>query len=221
MELLTINLAANQTQQFAKSARQIEIIDSTYAVRIDFTASQGQQSDSMVGAVSGLFLRSPFAGFAVTNGPVAQTVTLLLIENGDGGSRRQPGNVRVIDEVTASVQTLGPALAAAIANNVATVVLAPGANVAGCVIRSASIGVQAGAGGTVNLRLIASPIAPGGSLGAFFTIVATASNGTNYTEASLWDLKKRIPPGWGVYAFHSITGAIAAVNGVIMSCELQ
>lgn len=97
MELLTINLAAGQTQQFAKAGRQFEIIDSAYAVRVDFSGSQGQQTDSMTNVLSGLFIEQEFAAFAVTNGAVAQAITVLIIESGRGGSRRQPGIVRVID----------------------------------------------------------------------------------------------------------------------------
>ena len=98
MELLTINLAANQTQQFAKAGRYFEIIDSAYAVRVDFNGDQGQQTDSMVNALSGLFIEDPFAGFAITNGATPQSVTVLILESGRGGSRRQPGVVRVIDQ---------------------------------------------------------------------------------------------------------------------------
>ncbi len=75
MELLTINLAANQTQQFAKAGRYFEIIDSFYAVRVDFTGDQGQQTDSMVNALSGLYLEDAFSGFAIANGATAQTFT--------------------------------------------------------------------------------------------------------------------------------------------------
>lgn len=98
MELLQIALAANDIKQFAKAGRYFEIIDSTYAVQVDFTGANGAQTDSMKNALSGLFLEDPFAHFTLTNGPIAQTVTLLILETGRGGSRRQPGIVRVIDQ---------------------------------------------------------------------------------------------------------------------------
>ena len=97
MELLTVTLAANETKQFAKAGRYFEIIDSSYAVQVDFTGDQGQRSDSMINALSGLFVEDPYSGFAITNGAIAQNVTLLVMENGRGGSRRQPGIVQVID----------------------------------------------------------------------------------------------------------------------------
>lgn len=98
MELITLNLAANQTQAFAKSGRYFEIIDAAFPVQIDFYGDGGNQTDSMRNALSGLFLEDPFTQFNVTNGSTAQAVTLLVMENGRGGSRRQPGNVRVIDQ---------------------------------------------------------------------------------------------------------------------------
>lgn len=221
MELLPITFAANETKQFAKAGRYFEIIDSTSAVAIQFTGTGGNISDSISGALSGLFLEDPFTHFSVTNGAIAQTVTLLIMETGRGGSRRQPGNVRVMDEIGAAVVTVGPPLPMAITAFATTQILAPAANLAGCLIRSASIGVQAGAGGTVNLRLIAAPSAPTLLLGSFFTLMAIGSNGTNYSETSLWDLKKRIPAGWGLYAGYIISGAVAGNSGVIASYELQ
>lgn len=98
MELLTTTLAANETKQFAKAGRYFEIIDSTYAVNVAFNAANGAQSDQMVGALSGLYLEDPYSHFSITNGAVAQSITLLVMETGRGGSRRQPGNVRVIDQ---------------------------------------------------------------------------------------------------------------------------
>ena len=136
-------------------------------------------------------------------------------------SGRLAGNVRVVDEISMSVVTTGPTLATGVASNLATTLVSPALNVAGMLLRSVSIGVQAGAGGTVNLRLIASTLSPVNPIGAFYTLVAIGSNGTNYTETSLWDLKKRIPPGMGLYAFQSITVAAAAVIGAIASYELQ
>lgn len=97
MELLTITLAANELKQFAKAGRYFEIIDSSYAVQVDFTGDQGQRSDSMINALSGLFVEDPYTGFSITNGAIAQSITLLLMENGRGGSRRQPGVVQVVD----------------------------------------------------------------------------------------------------------------------------
>ena len=113
MELLTITLAANETKQFAKAGRNFEIIDSVYPLRVDFVGDQGQQTDSMVNALSGLYLEDPFSAFSITNGATAQSVTLLIIEAGRGGSRRQPGIVRVVDQsidkTAAGAQFLGSA----------------------------------------------------------------------------------------------------------------
>ena len=97
MELFTINLAANQTQQFVKGGVYFEIIDASYPVQIEFAGADGTARDFMRDAVSGLFLETQFNLFSLKNGPLAQSVTVLLHDKGRGGSRRQPGNVRVID----------------------------------------------------------------------------------------------------------------------------
>ncbi|MEO8805847.1 MAG: hypothetical protein ABI433_07185 [Burkholderiaceae bacterium] len=97
MELLSITLAVNETKQFAKAGRYFEIVDSTYALSVAFYGANGAQSDQMIGALSGLYLEDSYSHFSITNGATAQTITLLVMEVGRGGSRRQPGNVRIID----------------------------------------------------------------------------------------------------------------------------
>lgn len=98
-ELITVNLSANEVKQFRKAGSYIEIIDSSYAVGLNFYSVNGSQTNSLKGALSGLFLDIDFGAFDVVNGATAQTVTLLVCDAGElGGSRRQPGNVRVIDQ---------------------------------------------------------------------------------------------------------------------------
>ncbi|KQW76586.1 hypothetical protein [Methylibium sp. Root1272] len=97
MELLTFAIAANEIKVFKRAGRYFEIIDSAYALTVDFYDENGGKSDGMLGALSGLFVSGPFTEFTVSNGAAAQTVTLMIHE-GRGGSRRQPGVVRVVDE---------------------------------------------------------------------------------------------------------------------------
>lgn len=98
MELLTITLAANETKQFARAGRYFEIIASDAAINVAFYGLGGGQTDSMMNALSGLFLEDPYAAFSITNSGAAQSITLLLMETGRGGSRRQPGVVSVVDQ---------------------------------------------------------------------------------------------------------------------------
>jgi len=99
MELLTISLAANETKQFRKAGSYIEIIDSASAISINLWSVSGGQTDGIKGGLSGLYMTADFGAFDVVNGPSAQTVTLMVCDAGEsGGSRRQPGNVRVIDQ---------------------------------------------------------------------------------------------------------------------------
>ena len=143
MELLPITLAANETRQFAKAGRYFEIIDSTYSLTIQFTGTNGSISDSIVGALSGLFIEDPFTHFSLTNGATAQTVTLLIMETGRGGSRRQPGNVRVIDasvdKTTAGNQFFQSLGIAAFAGQGSIVVLSPNGGAKRLIVKAMAV----------------------------------------------------------------------------------
>lgn len=97
MELLTFAIAANETKVFKRAGRYFEIIDAAYALNVDLYDANGGKSDGMIGALSGLFVSGSYTEFSVSNGAAAQTVTLMIHE-GQGGSRRQPGVVRVVDQ---------------------------------------------------------------------------------------------------------------------------
>jgi len=97
MELLTISIAAGETKRFERAGRYLEIIDASYAVNIVLYDANGGQSDRALNALSGLYLEGAYSAIELSNGSTAQSVTL-LITDGRGGSRRQPGNVRVIDQ---------------------------------------------------------------------------------------------------------------------------
>jgi len=99
LELLTINLASGETKPFRRAGAYFEIIDSTYAVDVNFYGPDGNSQKSKIkGALSGFFAGSKFGAFEVTNGSVAQTIQLLVCDAGEsGGSRRQPGVVSVVD----------------------------------------------------------------------------------------------------------------------------
>lgn len=120
MEVITVLLAANEFKQFRKAGAGIEITDSSFAVSINLYSDNGSQTNSLTGVLSGHYLKARFGAFDIKNGPVAQTVVLLAMDAGeDGGSRRQPGNVRVIDssadKTAAGNQFVGSSAAAAAA----------------------------------------------------------------------------------------------------------
>lgn len=99
MELITINLGANDVEQYRKAGAYMEIIDAAYPVDIDFNALYGGSGPTIKQGLSGLYMRKQFGGFTIKNGATAQIVQLLVCDDGeDGGSRRQPGLVRVVDQ---------------------------------------------------------------------------------------------------------------------------
>lgn len=98
MELLPFTLAAGETKRFERAGRYLEIIDAPYAVTIKLTGDQGQQGASMRDALAGFYVEGTFAGFEIYSA-TAQAVTI-MVTDGRGGSRRQPGLVRVVDQGT-------------------------------------------------------------------------------------------------------------------------
>ena len=97
MELLSFTIAAGETKRFERAGRLLEIIDASAALNIELTGPNGEQADDMRGALSGFYSLAPFNGFEVSNPQTYAQAVVLMIADGNGGSRRQPGNVRVID----------------------------------------------------------------------------------------------------------------------------
>lgn len=131
-ELLTINLAANETKAFRKAGSYLEIIDSSYPVGLNLYSVNGSQIDSINGALSGFFLGVSFGAFDLKNGAISQTVTILALDPGEiGGSRRQPGVVRVIDQgyekTNAALQFYGTATQSAFAATLSSAGIKAGA----------------------------------------------------------------------------------------------
>lgn len=97
IELLgPFTIAAGETKRFETEGRYLEIIDSAAAVNITFgDPASGGQAGRAIGALSGFYVEAAYKGFEIWSA-VSQSVTM-LVTDGSGGSRRQPGNVRIID----------------------------------------------------------------------------------------------------------------------------
>ncbi len=100
MQQLIIALGTTETKVFDSAGAYFEIIDSTGAISVNFYDRNGSRTkDLELNAVlSGTYVSGPFVRFEITNTyGVAQNVTILY-GAGNGGSRRSPGTVRVIDQ---------------------------------------------------------------------------------------------------------------------------
>lgn len=100
MQQISLTLAAAQTKTYDIAGAYFEIIDSTGAINVNFVDRHGSRTKDgeLLGVVSGTFLEGPYSRFEITDASgVANTVTVLF-GFGRGGTRRQPGNVRVIDQ---------------------------------------------------------------------------------------------------------------------------
>jgi hypothetical protein len=95
MELLQLTIAAGETKVFEKAGRYFEIIDATSAITVTFVGRDGGTVEDMRSALSGFYAEGSFIGFQVYSA-TSQTL-LIMVTDGRGGSRRQPGVVKVID----------------------------------------------------------------------------------------------------------------------------
>lgn len=219
MEILKFTIAAGENKRFEKAGRYIEVIEADSALSILFYDASGGQADDAQGIVSGLFVEIGYKAFNVTSA-VAQTVTL-LIADGRGGSRRQPGNVSIIDAVMSSCQTQ-TASQTAIGFTVAAIVT-PASNVAGLIVRSSIVAAQAGAGGSANARLVGALVAPAGIVPAAQSVILSNAFSTNsgvVDQFQNFESRRRLPPGWGLYLLTNHTVAIATSAVVVVSFEL-
>ncbi|OWQ83843.1 hypothetical protein CDN99_25595 [Roseateles aquatilis] len=138
-------------------------------------------------------------------------------------SARLAGTVRVLDEITDSILSAAYQGPTAQTNFAVFQLVAPGANVNGMVLRMASCGGAAGAGGSTVARIVACKSAPIANFNPSqcyqvcenFSAVTT-DNGTTVR------MNKRLPPGWGLYLVWQIKTADPATgpSGVVQY-ELQ
>lgn len=89
-------MAAGETKVFVKAGRYFEIVDSSAAVTLAFYDKSGTQCDDATAVLSGFYFSESYAQFDIYSA-TAQTVEI-FISSSAAGSKRQPGNVRVIDQ---------------------------------------------------------------------------------------------------------------------------
>lgn len=219
MQLLKFTIAAGETKRFEIAGRYVEIIESDAPVSLLFFDGGGGQTDDAIGAVSGLYIEGAFKAFTVSSA-TAQSVNLLITE-GRGGSRRQPGNVSIIDRVETSCMTVG--ITDTTLGASATAFVLPAANLNGIIVRSSIVEAQPGASGAANVRLIAALTAPASVVPGANSIIlnsAYADVSASAARSSAFDQRRRIPPGWGLYFVKNVTSVAAAVAAITASYEL-
>lgn len=96
IQQLQFNIAAGETKRFEFQGAYVEVIDSQAAINITVYDPVSSAQGNATGVLSGFFASVPYKGVEVYSA-TAQSITLLLTD-GSGGSRRQPGNVKVIDD---------------------------------------------------------------------------------------------------------------------------
>jgi hypothetical protein len=219
MQNLRFNIAAGETKNFgAIGGAYMEIIEAAGPISIGLYDSNGSQSDDARDIYSGFYAEGKFSGFEVYSAS-AQTVEL-LITNGRGGSRRQPGNVKVIDAFESTVGTYA-STGTGITAFTAAPVIAAGSNTAGIMVRAVFAEVKAGVGGSSEAALVAAPSLPTSMTGPNMMMLARVIDQDQIIKiASNSDLKKRVPTGWGIYHCVINSGSAAARNALYASVEV-
>ena len=219
MEILKFTIAAGETKRFEKAGRYIEVLEADNPLSLFFFDVSGSQADDAQGIVSGLYIEAPYKAFTVAS-VSAQSITL-LIADGRGGSRRQPGNVAIIDRIDVSCMTTG--IADATLGASATALVLPAANVSGLIIRSSIVEAQPGASGAANVRLIAALTSPASVVPGANSVILNSAYGdvsASAVRSTQFEQRRRIPPGWGLYFVKNVTSVAAAVAAITVSYEL-
>lgn len=97
-------IGAGETKVFHKSGRYLEVIAANSLLDIVMLGDAGEVMDEMRGALSGFYAEGQFRQFQLTNPTTSVQTVTLMITDGRGGSRRQPGVVTVIDQGIERVQ---------------------------------------------------------------------------------------------------------------------
>jgi len=141
---------------------------------------------------------------------------------GDSGSidDRITGDVSIVDLIGTNVQT------AQLSDNslgfTATPFVAPGANPNGIILRSSMIESTAGAGGTTQVRLVAALTAPVAIVPAAQSIILNtgySSGSGDVVRSYVFDQRRQIPPGWGLY--HCKINATATASLAVITASFE
>lgn len=99
MQQLTFQLTAGQTKVFDSAGCYFEIIDSTGTVNVNFTDSHGSRTKDgeLLAVLSGTYLRQKYSRWEITDVSGATNQVTIFYGFGDGGTRRAPGIVSVVD----------------------------------------------------------------------------------------------------------------------------
>ncbi len=222
MEILNITLGANGFQQYRKAGSYFEILASTGQIGVNFYSTQGGQTDSIKGGVSGLFMVTDYGAFDVQDlSGATNAVQILVCDEGEnGGSRRQPGTVDVMNKVGSNVQLLSSGLASTIGFQVGVTALTPAANLRGARMRNAYATATGGTGNAQTI-VIAAPVTPVSvaPAQAIWLSNAFTPNATPANDSHL-EMNVTIPPGWGIYLCTNHGGATGATAAATVAFEL-
>lgn len=221
-EFLTQTLAAGQTMPFAKAGKYFEVIaDGGSTFNFNFYGPNGAQSANWRNCQAGFYLKDAYSAFDVTNNSaVAQAITLLLMDNGEGGSRRQPGTVDVTNKVGSAVQLQSVGLATTGGFQVGATALLPANNLRGARIRNAYTTATGGTG-NAQTTIVAAPSLPASVSPAQSLWLSNAFTPNNtLANDSRMEMNVTIPPGWGIYLCTNHGGATGATAAAMVAFEL-
>lgn len=212
MEILTIAMQANQTRVFDRAGRYFEVIEAERPLSVWFYDQHGGRVDDMLNARSGFFIEEPFSRFEVFSAS-AQAVRVMVTER-RGGSRRQPGDVAVIESLSSQISTTrgGMNVTGATITGVSQMLvdsaLAPqGIELKAFTMTGFQSGIPANDQWTGYLYAAPTPAALEtanwvGAIVAEISVRQSAVRGEQFAQA----VNRRMPPGWSIYIGHLGSG---------------
>ena len=214
----TFNIGAGASQTFDIVGKFFKLLTATGLVRVQI--DRGYRMDLLPGRG---WRGIPFHRVNVLDLSGLPNAGTFLAGDFEVIDDRISGDVSILDAINATCQIYNPALTVALGFT-ATQVIAPAANVNGIIVRHVSTNVVAGAGGTADLRLYGMPAAPASLVPTGVPAIMLGFSNSNAAGAqdvrADFSMRRRLPPGWGIYQATSNAVAAPTAGGVNFSAEI-
>lgn len=221
-------IAAGASQRLDVRGSFFKLLSSTASPHVvksdtgeEWIVRPGQGFRMLVRDTNGFVL--PFGALTIRNpSPTAIAVGTCFIGEAAFDDSRITGDVSIVDAIGTGCQLYIAAVLTVGFNT--TPLIAAASNVNGIIIRQSAIESNAGAGGTVNSRIIAAPTAPANIFptGVPAIVLNSINNITPgvFTNSFIFDSRRFVPPGWGIHYCNNVTVAAAAACSEWISAEI-
>lgn len=210
-----VTLTSSGAANLAVLGNYVKVYSATGALQLKLDG--GEAFQLMEGQGVRLADGKTFRDVQVVNKSGAAQVAYIFIGEAKIEDSRITGTVGITSKLGAGIVWTETGLPTAVGVNATTVILAPGANLRGAILRSVALNVVAAASGAAEVRCIVAPTTPvsASPSNAFQPLSAGASASATTVKDSGF-LNLTIPVGWGIWIVtnHTTTAATAAACSV-------